>query len=245
MRTITLAWIACALMGIAIPCLAQDADGDSLADAVEAVLGTDPRFAESLVDVGQFAATRTERPELDVVGVRMANVARDRWLWAIRFAQPYTFDNSSLILYVDTDNDPGTGRKDMGCEFMLAHNAGAPGVTAFAPDGTGVSSTAPRVAIGDGVLYICFDCSIKQAGGQSLLRYTVLSEVREPHQSADSTGWVEARGPGNSDREKVVLLGDITQDEDFLVTEGLDLIWQLQADPDNVVISPVGSPTMK
>ena len=223
---------------LCLPSLAQD-DGDVLPAAVEDVLGTSPDFAEELQDVGRFPATLTERPELDVVGVDFGNVATDRWLWAIRFAAPYSFENSSLILYIDTDNDPSTGRQGMGCEFMLAHRRGAPGVTAFSADGTNLPARAPRIAIHDGILYICFDCQIAQEDGASVFRYTVLSEIADPHESADSTGWQQARGPANSQRERVVGLEDITGDENFRVTEGLDLIWQLQADPGNVVISPV------
>ena len=37
------------------------------------------------------------------------------------------------------------------------------------------------------------------------------------------------------------MLDDITADEDFERTEGLDLVWQLQGDPANVVISSVGA----
>ena len=212
---------------LCLPCLAQD-DGDVLPVAVEDVLGTSPGFAEQLHDVGRFPATLTERRELDVVGVDFGNVARDRWLWAIRFAEPYSFENSSLILYIDTDNDPSTGRQGMGCEFMLAHTRGGPGVTAFSPDGTTVPARSPRIAIHDGILYICFDCQIAQEDGASVFRYTVLSEIADPHQTADSTGWKQARGPANSQRERVVGLDDVTGDENFRVTEGLDLIWQLQ-----------------
>ena len=38
-----------------------------------------------------------------------------------------------------------------------------------------------------------------------------------------------------------MMLDDITEDENFSRTEGLDLIWQLQADPANVVMSSVGA----
>jgi hypothetical protein len=69
----------------------------------------------------------------------------------------------------------------------------------------------------------------------------VLSETREPHASVSSTGWAQASGPPNSDRKKLVMLDDITKDENFETTEGLDLIWQLQADPANIAISSVGA----
>ena len=114
---------------------AQDADGDGLPDTVETSLGTDPSLAERLMTLGTFPAKALQNPELDVVRVDFGNVAKDRWLWAIRFAQPYRFDNSTLIVYLDSDNDAATGRKGMGCEVMLSHDRGRPGVTAFAVDG--------------------------------------------------------------------------------------------------------------
>ena len=241
--------LAIAVLGVvllaAMPALsgelpAADADNDGLPDKIETGLGTDPNFAEQFVVLGKFPANAKDHPELDIVRVDLANVARDRWLWAIRFAQPYRFDNASLILYLDKDNDPATGRKDMGCELMLSHDRGRPGVTAFAPDGSYISAPLPRVALVDGVLYLCHDGSILQAGGQTKFRFSVLSETREPHRGVDGTGYANGIGPPNSERAKVLMLDDITADENFERTEGLDLVWQAQGNPANVAISSVG-----
>lgn len=220
---------------------AQDSDRDGLSDAVETDLGTDPNFAEQLMTLGTFPAKAQEHAELDIVRVDFGNVAKDRWLWAIRFARPYGFDNSTLIVYLDADNDAETGRKDMGCEVMLSHDRGRPGVTAFAADGAYQPAPLPRVALVDGVLYLCHDGPIQQEGEHSVFRFTVLSETREPHASVDGTGWVRVFGPANSERPKTVMLDDITADENFERTEGLDLVWQLQADPANVVTSSVSA----
>ena len=231
-------------IGVLIPqptATAQDADRDGLPDAVETNLGTDPDFAEPLMTVGTFPAKAPQNPELDIVRVDFGNVARDRWIWAIRFARPYRFDNSTLIVYLDTDNDAATGRKDMGCEVMISHDRGRPGVTAFAADGTYEPASLPRVALVDGVLYLCHDGSIEQENEHSVFRFTVLSETREPHASVDGTGWIQGLGPANSERPKSVMLDDITADENFERTEGLDLVWQLQADPANAAISSIGA----
>jgi len=215
----------------------QDSDGDSLPDPVERQLATDPNFAEELELVGEFPTKEGCPPEFDVTKVYFGNVAQDRWLWAIHFAAPYSFDNSSLIVYFDTDNNPGTGRTDMGCELMVSHAGGAAGCTAFAPDGSYTAAPGSRVAVVEGVLYLCHDAEVLQQDGRCVFRYTVLSETREPHESKDSTGWREASGPPNSDRKKVLTLDDITEDENFEVTEGLDLIWELVESADNIVFS--------
>jgi hypothetical protein len=219
----------------------RDTDRDGLSDQTETDLGTDPGFAEPLAVLGTYSKGTDKSPELDLLRVEFANVAHDRWLWAMHFAQPYRFDNSGLIVYVDADNDPATGRRQMGCELMLSHDRGRPGVTAFAPDGADAPAPLPRVALVGGVLYICHDGELKQEDGHSTFRFTVLSETRDPHASVDSSGWTGAIGPANSDRPKAVVLDDLSAAEGFECTEGLDLVWQLQNDPGNVVISSVGA----
>ena len=221
---------------LAAACLTWPANAEPLellADTAE-TLGIAPGTPLAMQTVFTRKPQTVERPDLDIVRVDVGNVARNRWLFAIHTAAPYGFGNSGLILYLDADSDPGTGRTDMGCEFMFAHSAGAPGLTAFAPDGSSGTGRPPRLAIVDGVLLMCVDADIRQQGGQSALRFTVLSETVTPHASVSSTGWVEATGPADSNQEPFALLGDIPFDENFEVTEGLDLIWELQADPANI-----------
>ena len=204
--------------GWAAPAAAQDSDNDGLPDAVETELGTDKDFREPTVTLETFPAKSEDHPELDVVRVDFGNVAKDRWLWAIHFAKPYSFANSNLIIYLDSDNDPKTGRKGMGCEVQsirgnrgdsarilwLSHDRGRPGVTAFAPDGTDASAPPPRVALANGVLYVCHDGPIQQDNDRTVFRFSVLSETRVPHASVRSTGWAQASGPPNSNRKKLV-----------------------------------------
>ena len=115
---------------------AQDTDRDGIPDAVEEQLGTDKQMAQSLETIGTYPAQHENQPELDIVRVDFGNVAKDRWLWSIHFAQSYTFSNSLLIIYLDADHDDRTGRKDMGCEVMLSHRLGTASVTGFASDGS-------------------------------------------------------------------------------------------------------------
>jgi hypothetical protein len=184
--------VTCCALTIALPSAARadDRDKDGLPDAVEEQLGTDPKVAHRLAMLADFPAKSLKQPELNIVKVEFAKVGKDRWLWAIHFAKPYTFDNSSLIIYLDSDNDSKTGRHGVGCEMMLAQNCGRPSVTAFESDGTKRAMAAPRIAIVDGVLYLCHDGTVKQENDKPVFRFTIASESREPHTRIDATGWV-------------------------------------------------------
>lgn len=227
---------ALALCLVAAADLAPSADTQPLRlppDTAE-VLGVDPAVPVAMQTVFTRDPRSADHPDLDVVRVDVGNVARHRWLFAIHTAAPYTLSNAGLILYLDTDAEARTGRTDMGCEFMFAHDRGAPSVRAFAPDGSGATGRSPRLSLLDGVLLLCVDAEIKQQAGHSVLRFSVLSETAQPHATVSSTGWIEGAGPPDSEREPVKLLADVTADENFEVTEGLDLIWKLQADPANL-----------
>ena len=212
----------------------QDADSDGLPDAVEEQLATDPGFAEPLRTIGAFTRPDGPKAPMQFAQIEFGNVGQHRWLWAIHFQKPYSFANASLIIYLDADNDAKTGRKDMGCEYMFSHNQGQGGVQAFAPNGSDIAGPTPRVALHNGVLYMCVDCPIKQENGKSLLRYTILSEYREPHTGADSTAWTSASAAPDSEKKVILTIDQIASDDNFLTTEGLDLIWKLQADPANL-----------
>ncbi|MBU0608388.1 MAG: fibronectin type III domain-containing protein, partial [Armatimonadetes bacterium] len=235
-RPLTAAIAATALLLLAHGPLTaqQDTDRDGLPDAVEEQLATDPQFAEQLQMIGTFERPASDKGAMQFAKVEFGNVGQQRWLWVIHYQKPYSFRNAQIIIYLDADNNPQTGRTGMGCEYMFSHNEGQGGVTAFAPDGGSGTGHGARVALHNGVLYMCVDCPIKQENGKSVFRYTLLSEYRQPHTHGDGTGWVSASGPPDSDRKVVLTMDAITADESFLTTEGLDLVWQLQRDPANV-----------
>ncbi len=225
---------------IAIPCAAQDTDGDGLSDALEKQLLTDPAFPETLEVIVEDAAgdvTQEGDERFDLTRVRFGNVARGRWLWAIEFAQPHTFDNTSLILYVDADNDPQTGRAGMGCETTYGHSGGAPSQMFYLGEDRRADFPLHRVALQDGVLFICADLPLNQLDGSSVFRQMILCEQRNPHESRDSVGWTNVSGPGDSDRERVRSLADITQGEGFEVTQDMALLWRINGDERNVIIN--------
>jgi hypothetical protein len=59
---------------------------------------------------------------------------------------------------------------------------------------------APRIALANGVLYLCHEGAIKQENGKVAFRLTVASESREPHVRIDSTGWIKASTAVSAER---------------------------------------------
>ncbi|HUS80332.1 MAG TPA: hypothetical protein VM283_03625, partial [Armatimonadota bacterium] len=223
-----------------IPALAQDADGDGMPDGLERTLATNSEFAEQLELVAESPANPKltgDEARFDIRRVYFGNVARGRWLWRIEFEAPYNFDNTSMIVYVDSDNDPSTGREGMGCEVTYGHSGGSPGQMFYLPPERAPEFPAPRVGIADGALYICADLPLNQQDGRSKFRMTILSEQRDPHESRDSLGWTNVDGPGDSDRERVKTLADLTGNEGVLDTQSAELLWQIQADERNVILN--------
>jgi len=212
-----------------------------MSDALEKKLATDPDFAEKLEVIAEhprYKPTPKRPARYDIARVRFGNVAKGRWLWVIEFGEPYTFDNASTILYVDTDNDKATGRPRMGCEVMYAQNRGRPWITGYSANGERSSSyPAHRVGLENGVLHICADIEINQEGSRSKFRMWMLSEQAQPHEGRDSLRAVAVEGPGDSDRPKVVTLADQTENENFEVTEGMKLLWRIHADKGNVILN--------
>jgi len=215
-----------------------DTDGDGIPDPLERRLGTSPQVVEHLEAVAQHP-TYTPTPERlarwDITRVRFGNVAKGRWLWGIEFAEPFDTDNSSVILYVDADNDPATGRAKHGCEAMYFQRTG--GASGYAPDGSSQRITPARVGVANGVLYVCADLDLKQADGRSKHRIQILSQSIEPFKARDSMRYVEINGPGDSEREKPALLADTRQNEGFEVTQNMAQLWRVHADKRNVILN--------
>ena len=67
----------------------------------------------------------------DITKVYFGNIAGNRFMWRIEFLKPIDKDQLSFIIYLDADNKNETGRKKVGCEFMLTPT----GTTVYSPDG--------------------------------------------------------------------------------------------------------------
>ncbi len=187
--------IAFVILAMAItPCLAQqaDADGDTIADTVEQELGAAPDHAEEFAlqwhdgvigdDDESVSNNHQEAP--DFVDVYLANVAQDRWLWKITFADDYVGENNTFILYLDVDGDLTTGRQDAewarGTDLMYVQANGEFNLT----EHTKSLAQGPlrMMAVGD-TMYVCADLPLGEGPGQP--RFRVLSHVSPP-QNSDS-----------------------------------------------------------
>lgn len=214
-----------------------DTDGDGIPDAVEQVLGARPQTAETFVPLIRRTCPAAHKdPARFVTEVAMANVGGNRFVWRVRFAATYPRDNSNLILYLDADNDPKTGRPGHGCEFMLRVTNGQPADTGFAADGQRINAVSPRCAVAGPDVYVSFDTNLKQERGKSVFRMMVLSETWKPHIGVDSVGYFTAEGPAMSDRPKLKLDSDLTESEGVEQTYGLPRIDAVTHDPGNVVL---------
>lgn len=191
-----------------------------------------------LVAEGRPYEPTPERPaHFNVREVHMANIARGRWVFAFTFAVPYTFDNTSIILYVDADNNPETGRPGMGCEVTYGHTTGRPTQMFYLEEARRAEFPPPRIALVEGVLFISADIPLNQDEGRSRFRIMVLSEQAQPHEGRDSVRWQEVVGPGDSDREPLKSLAEMDDTVGFRVTQSMAYLWEMQADERNVIIN--------
>jgi len=110
--------LLCAVMLAALPALAQDKDGDTVPDEAELAIGMDPDQADTLVMVhddksiaeGDKPAAKYQNAP-DLTKVWLGNVAGNRYVWRLDFAQDFNPAGVVLIIYLDADNDLSTGRQ--------------------------------------------------------------------------------------------------------------------------------------
>lgn len=200
----------CIVMFATLPVFAQDRDGDGLPDEIEYQLGSDVAFAEEFVTlhhdgvIGEDDRTvgRDHEKGPDIVDVDVANVAQDRWLFRISFAEDYVCEGNTLILYLDVDGDETTGRQDanIGTDLMYQHSGGNFGVGEKTP---GLHKPPLRMLAHGKAVYVCTDLPLAEGKLPGQLRFAVLSHVSPPASSdSDSTGWLVADLPEVRDADK-------------------------------------------
>ncbi|MBM3500204.1 MAG: fibronectin type III domain-containing protein, partial [Armatimonadetes bacterium] len=241
MRATVACLLVLASVGVAGMAPAQDTDADGVPDAGERQLATDPAAADELVpiaedEVGEGAERPQYAPRHDMTRVLFGNAGGNRYLWCIEFLEAFVAGNALVILYVDADNDPSTGRRQgaEGTDYQLHFSGGAGSCTQYAADGQSGPGPLPRFAVDGKRLYCSFDVGLKQEAGRSIYRLSVLSEQREPHLGVDSAGWLAVTGPGESEREKIMTDDDLTENLNMTLTRGEDLVERLRAEARNV-----------
>lgn len=197
---------------IVVPARAQDTDGDTIPDAIEAQIGTDPAFAEPLellYEDGTGDADTSKGAELipegDFTRIWFAPVARRRYLWKIDLAAEPPWPHPShdvRILYVDADSDRTTGRPDSGpgCDIMFYSDRH--------DNLIGWTRPLKSVKASDGTsIYIVADVDLNQENGQSVFRMMLLyQDIREGHAAnRDTMPWIDVRAAGMSDRERIAV----------------------------------------
>jgi hypothetical protein len=196
-----------------------------------------PLQLEKITEGKAYAPTPQHPAHYNVREVYLANVARGRWLFAFTFAAPYVFDNTSLLVYLDADNDPKTGRPGMGVEATYTHGNGNPSLMLHVPDELRAQYPGPRWALVDGVLFLSVDVPLKQEDGRSRFRLQILSEQVTPHEGRDMIAMREVTGPADSDRERFKTLAEREGIEGFEVTQDMAYLWQMQADRRHLILN--------
>lgn len=229
-----LALLTAALALAGCLCAAPEPASPPLPPGAAEALGCHPGETPRFTTIWQRTeAKQAADPARTVRQVAVANGGGNRFLWRIDFLAPYPAENSSLLLYLDADHNPATGREGHGCEFMLRCAQSTPGVTAYTPDGKTYAAATPRVAVAGGSAYLSYDVDLAQQEGSSRFRLSVLSETCEPHRGVSGTGYFEAAGPPADARPKRLLDSDLTASLGLEQTWGLDRIDALVNDPQN------------
>ncbi|HUS81581.1 MAG TPA: fibronectin type III domain-containing protein, partial [Armatimonadota bacterium] len=202
-------WMMAVLVVACIPAAwAQDADGDGMSDATERALGTNPAVAEQFTQVYEDKAKgdgdETVGADLqvahDLVTVSFASVAKGRGVWRLDFTEPWVVRGDvALIVYIDADNDPDTGRQGggtQGTDVMLRPEAAS---------NYGLAATLLQASAAEGnSLYMALDAPVNVVDGEAVMRAYVLIQNRQTLTDNDRTPGFDVRAPA-SDAEAVAM----------------------------------------
>lgn len=184
---------------------AKDSDSNGIPDEIERRLGMAPATAEKLEVVWENAKPAVADAARDLRKLSLANVAGNRYLWVLEFAADFQLKNTNLTVYVDADNNPKRGLKSreyMGTDFVMWLSDGGRCCHGYSIPGEGSAPAPTRFAWLGNRVFLCTDMSLAQKQGRTLCRAFARSEVLEPRTEVSATGWVEIRGPGETDLPK-------------------------------------------
>lgn len=188
------ALLACAALTV-IPAAAQDGDGDGIADRVELVLGTDLDRADELVLVAESPARDGEGPDLR--RLYMAHVAGDRFIWKVEFAADFPVIGDVMVMYVDADHNPETGRQDKpevrGTDVQYSCGGANVGASVGNPSVFEGGRSAARGVREGNTVWIADEVKLNREGDEAVVRIRLL--VQREGDGSDSTDWAQVRVP--------------------------------------------------
>jgi hypothetical protein len=188
-----------------------DADGDGIPDAIERVLGMDPETFDTLhlvhddlsaAEGDQLSANHQNAP--DITKIYLGNVAQDRWVWRIDFAEPIDMRGNRVMLYLDADNDITTGRRSgaPGTDVRLICDGGAFSTVLQNTAVLGRDRTV-RGYVDEQSIYFSMDLAINHnEDGNAECRAYVLSQTTVGEGDSDNTVWFTAVAGGSRDLPK-------------------------------------------
>ncbi|MCK5805658.1 MAG: hypothetical protein KAI66_22690, partial [Lentisphaeria bacterium] len=224
---------------------AQDRDGDGLTDEMEERIGMDAGHAETFEEVakdktkeqGDPVGKENYAPGLDVVAVHLANVAGNRWVWRIDFLEEIPAKNLNLIIYVQADNDTGTGRRDVhGIDYMVVFSRDSAGLREFTSDGSEIPQRAGGGTVVGRAVYLVADMNLQQVAGRTHCSANVLVETRIPHKTVDSMKRFDIDVAGQNDRPLPKRASDALVSEGVFQTWGMDSMRGVRANSANRVL---------
>lgn len=174
-----------------------------LSDQQTQNLGIDQSALQQLQSVytgGESSANRG----LSITKVLFANAAGNRQLWRIDFAGDFPADNSNVIFYIDTDNNPQTGRKNVGgTDLMVWVENGKTRTAFYEPDGSHHSGPPAFAAIAGNQLYLSVDIDLHQQNQKLDFRMMAVANTNTPLTRISGTPLFAVNVSTNSTTEKL------------------------------------------
>ncbi|MHB8995614.1 MAG: RIFT barrel domain-containing protein [Armatimonadota bacterium] len=178
---------------------------------LSAQLGLPPAFAPAYVPIAtspdnKYTPEQAAENANDILSIAACHVGGNRVLLKTIFAYPPSFGGGNLILYIDLDGNPATGRVDV-------HHGGTDAQYAFSEGGATIqyygafnaSNTGFRTAIDGNTLYVAVDSRFLKTDGNIPFGIHLLSERRPG--KADSTKHVIVQLPVSATTVPVLPLG--------------------------------------
>ena len=175
--SLLLAVVAAAPAALAAEAKGKDTDADGILDAHEKALGMPIETKNVLKVIAESPPVPEKRKTdkydatKDLLSLEYCHVGGDRHVWRVTLVEPFRPKDSVLHFYIDADANRETGRKGVGCEYMVTTAGGGVYTNQYSTDGK--LSRGPKqslVVVGDSVL-VSHDLKIsRDAKG---LRYSI------------------------------------------------------------------------